>query len=180
MAQRTQLGRAAARPSRGRQATGAPAAAAPAVAHAAGRAGRPARAAGRRARPSGFIAAGGRRCVQYFAALRRGQKRIAASREYLDGVAGGGGGRAMPALALKGGPDGPWEPVGEEDMYAFVDESSGFVLTDTSGHILAIVDSDGYSKAIVQGIQAGERERIEAALRADGVPEFRGKVTLPV
>ena len=167
-----------ARAAPGRQAIGAPAAAAPAVAHAAGRAA--CRGQLRRARPSGFIAAGGRHCVQYFAALRRGQKRIAASREYLDGVAGGGGGRAMPALALKGGPDGPWEPVGEEDLYAFVDESSGFVLTDTSGHILAIVDSDGYSKAIVQGIQAGERERIEAALRADGVPEFRGKVTLPV
>ena len=117
--------------------------------------------------------------MQYFAALRRGQKRIAASREYLDGVAGGGGGGAMPAFALKDRAGGSWEPVGEEDLYAFVDESSGFVLTDTSGYILAIVDSDGFSKAIVQGVAAGQRARIEAALRADGVPEFRGKVVLP-
>lgn len=138
--------------------------------------GRPAGEEG--AAPSGFIAAPRRRGVQYFAALRRGQKRIAASREYLDGIAGGGGGRAMPAFALKER-GGSWEPVGEEDMYAFVDESSGFVLTDTSGHILAIVDSDGFSKAIVQGVTAGQRARIEASLRADGVPEFRGKVTLP-
>ena len=129
--------------------------------------------------PSGFIGAARAGGVQYFAALRRGQKRIAASREYLDGVAGGGGGRAMPAFALKDRAGGSWEPVGEEDMYAFVDESSGFVLTDTSGYILAIVDSDGFSKAIVQGVAAGQRARIEAALRADGVPEFRGKVVLP-
>lgn len=85
----------------------------------------------------------------------------------------------MPAFALKDRAGGSWEPVGEEDMYAFVDESSGFVLTDTSGYILAIVDSDGFSKAIAQGVTAEQRARIEPALRADGVPEFRGKVVLP-
>ena len=127
---------------------------------------------------TGFIGAARAARVQYFAALRRGQKRIAASREYLDGLVSGGG-RAMPAFALKDKAGGSWEPVGEEDMYAFVDESSGFVLTDTSGYILAIVDSDGFSKAIAQGVTAEQRARIEPALRADGVPEFRGKVVLP-
>ena len=119
--------------------------------------------------------------VQYFAALQKGQKRIATAREYLDGLRiAGGGGRAMPAFALKDRREGgAWEPVGEEILYAFVDESSGFVLTDSSGHILALVDADGFSKAIVQGVTAEQRPLAEASLRADGVPEFRGKVVLP-
>ena len=118
--------------------------------------------------------------MQYFSALRKGQKRIGAARERLEGIAGFRG-RAMPAFALKDqkGGSGSWEPVGEEDMYAFVDESSGFVLTDSSGYILAIVDADGFSKAIVQGVTREQRDRAEAALRAGGMAEFRGKVTLP-
>ena len=39
----------------------------------------------------------------------------------------------MPALALRDNKSNIWEPVGEEKLYAVVDESSGFVLTDSSG-----------------------------------------------
>lgn len=114
--------------------------------------------------------------MQYFAALRAGQKRVASARTYLGTLVGE---RAMPALALRTGSD-PLEPVGEETLYAFVDESSGFVLTDSSGHILALVDSQGYSKSIAQGIDPARRAELESALARDGVPRYRGKVKLPV
>lgn len=115
--------------------------------------------------------------MQYFAALKIGQRRVQAAREYLDGLADG---RAMPALALKDTKSNDWQPVGEEIRYAFVDESSGFVLTDSSGYILALVDDDGLSKAIVQGITQGQRDAIKRALDADSIAEFAGKVVLPV
>ena len=71
--------------------------------------------------------------MQYFSALRLGQKRVA-MREYLNKLTND---KAMPALALKDTKSNNWEPVGEEILYAFVDESSGFVLTDSSGYILS-------------------------------------------
>lgn len=115
--------------------------------------------------------------MQYFQALKLGQKRVADAREYLNGLTSG---RAMPALALADGTSGAWEPVGVENMYAFVDESSGFVLTDDSGYILALVDKTGSSKTIVQGVTAQQKEMLENRFRADGIPEFKGKVILPV
>lgn len=115
--------------------------------------------------------------MQYLAALRLGQKRVARAREYLNRYAGG---RAMPALALIDNKTSSWEPVGEESLYAFVDESPGFVLTDTSGCILAIVDKSGISKAIVQGVDPQQREDLTKSLKSDNVPEFRGRVILPI
>lgn len=115
--------------------------------------------------------------MQYFRALKLGQKRVAEARAYLNGLTGG---KAMPALALADTKTGVWEPVGEENLYAFVDESSGFVLTDDSGYILALVDKSGASKTIVQGVTQGQREELERALEADHVPRFQGKVILPV
>src|SRR3989344_3063686 len=82
--------------------------------------------------------------MQYFAALRMGQKRVHVAREYLNKLTDN---KAMPALALLDNKTNVWEPVGEENLYAFVDESSGFVLTDTSGYILALCDKNGISKA---------------------------------
>lgn len=115
--------------------------------------------------------------MQYFQALKAGQKRVAVAREYLNGLTGG---RAMPALALADTKSDAWEPVGEESMYAFVDESAGFVLTDDSGYILALVDGTGASKAIVQGVGHSQREALERAFAADGIKRFEGKVILPV
>ena len=115
--------------------------------------------------------------MQYFKALNEGRRRVAAARKYLDEISQG---RAMPALALADSAGNGWNPVGEDTLYAFVDESSGFVLTDTSGHILALVDRGGYTKSLVQGVDAYQRTVLEARLRADGVPEYRGKVILPV
>ena len=115
--------------------------------------------------------------MQYFSALRLGQKRVSAAREYLNKLTNG---KAMPALALKDNRTNNWEPVGEEILYAFVDESTGFVLTDTSGYILALVDNNGLSKTIVQGVTKEQKEMLIKSFQDDNISEFKGKVTLPV
>jgi hypothetical protein len=115
--------------------------------------------------------------VQYFQALKLGQKRVESSREYLNKIANG---KAMPALALRDNKTNVWEPVGEENLYAFVDESAGFVLTDNSGYILALVDKNGTSKSIVQGVTKEQKENFESMFKADSISEYKGKVILPV
>jgi len=115
--------------------------------------------------------------MQYFQALKLGQKRVAESREYLNKLTNG---KAMPALALRGDKSNVWEVVGEENLYAFVNESAGFVLTDNSGYILAIVDNEGYSKSIVQGVTNEQKENLEKLFQADNIQKFDGKVILPV
>lgn len=115
--------------------------------------------------------------MQYFQALKLGQKRVAEAREYLNKLTNG---KAMPALALIDTKSNVWEPVGEENLYAFVDESSGFVLTDSSGYILALVDKTGSSKTIVQGVTKQQKENLEKAFENDKIPKFEGKVILPV
>ena len=49
----------------------------------------------------------------------------------------------------------------KKNLYAFVDESAGFILTDNSGYILALVDSTGSSKTIVQGVTKLQKENLE-------------------
>lgn len=115
--------------------------------------------------------------MQYFSALKLGQKRVGKAREYLNSLTDG---KAMPALALKDTKSNVWEPVGEENLYAVVDESSGFVLTDTSGYIVAIVDNNGLSKALVQGVSQEQKENLVKSFKADNIPEFKGKISLPV
>jgi len=115
--------------------------------------------------------------MQYFQALKLGQKRVAEAREYLNKISDG---RAMPALALSDTKSNVWQPVGEENLYAFVDESSGFVLTDNSGFILALVDKTGASKTIVQGVTQEQKEKWEQIFLNDNIPKFEGKVILPV
>ncbi|WP_042686488.1 hypothetical protein [Candidatus Nitrosotenuis chungbukensis] len=115
--------------------------------------------------------------MQYFQALKMGQKRVQASRDYLNKLTNN---RAMPALALRDTKSDVWEPVGEENYYAVVDESSGFVLTDTSGYIIALCDKDGFSKTLVQGVTLEQKEQIVKEFEKDNVPQFKGKVILPV
>ncbi len=102
---------------------------------------------------------------------------MAEAREYLNKLTDG---KAMPALALKNSKTNVWEPVGEENLYAIVDESSGFVLTDTSGYIIALVDNNGYSKTLVQGMNKEQKENLEKLFQADKILEYKGKVSLPV
>ena len=115
--------------------------------------------------------------MQYFQALKLGQKRVAEAREYLNTLTDG---KAMPALALTDTKSNVWKPVGEENLYAFVDESAGFILTDNSGYILALVDSTGSSKTIVQGVTKLQKANLEKAFEKDNIQKFEGKVILPV
>lgn len=115
--------------------------------------------------------------MQYFAALRMGQKRVQTARDYLNKITNN---KAMPALALMDNKTNVWEPVGDENLYAFIDETAGFVLTDTSGYILALCDKNGISKAIVQGVTKEQKDSIEKILKDDNIPEYKGKVSLPV
>ena len=115
--------------------------------------------------------------MQYFQALKMGQKRVEASRAYLNSISNDS---AMPALALRDNKSNVWEPVGEENLYAVVDESSGFVLTDSSGYILALCDKNGISKTIVQGLSQEQKDEIVKLLEKDNIPEYKGKVALPV
>ncbi len=115
--------------------------------------------------------------MQYFTALKIGEKRVKEARECLNKLANG---RAMPALALRDNKTNVWEPVGEENFYAVIDESSGFVLTDSSGYIMALCDKNGISKVIVQGVSKEQKDAIVKALQSDNILEFKGKVQLPV
>ena len=115
--------------------------------------------------------------MQYFVALKMGQKRVNSAREYLNKLSDD---RAMPALALRDTKTDIWEPVGEENLYAVVDESSGFVLTDTSGYIVALCDKGGFSKTLVQGVSREQCEQMVAQFEKDGIQKFVGKVILPV
>ena len=115
--------------------------------------------------------------MQYFQALKKGQKRVEAARAYLNSVSND---RAMPALALRDNKTKVWEPVGEENLYAVIDESSGFVLTDSSGYIIALCDKKGTSKALVQSLNQEQKDNIVELLKKDNIVEYKGKVALPV
>ena len=80
----------------------------------------------------------------------------------------------MPALALAATKSNVWQAVGEENLYAFVDESAGFILTDNSGYILALVDKSGSSKTIVQGVTQLQKEKLEKIFEKDNVQKFEG------
>ena len=115
--------------------------------------------------------------MQYFQALKLGQKRVAESREYLNTLTND---KAMPALALIDTKSNVWQAVGEENLYAFVDESAGFILTDNSEYILALVDKSGSSKTIVQGVTKQQKENLEKIFEKDNIQKFEGKVILPI
>ena len=115
--------------------------------------------------------------MQYFLALKEGQKRVNKAREYLNKLANG---KAMPALALKDNKTNVWEPVGEENLYAIVNGASGFVVTDDGGYILVLCDKNGIAKTIAQGLSDEEKTSITNSLKSDNIEEYNGDVSLPV
>ena len=114
--------------------------------------------------------------MQYFQALKKGQKRVESARAYLNSISND---RAMPALALRDNKTNVWEPVGEENLYAVIDESSGFVLTASSGYIIALCDAKGTSKSLVQSLNQEQKDKIVELLKKDNIVEYKGKVALP-
>jgi len=115
--------------------------------------------------------------MQYFMALKVGQKRVNDAREYLNRFANG---KAMPALALKDTKTNIWEPVGEENLYAVVNGASGFVVTDDGGYILVLCDKNGIAKTIAQGLSDEEKTSIINSLKSDNIQVYGGEVSLPV
>ena len=116
--------------------------------------------------------------MQYFMALKIGQKRVNDAREYLNKFANG---KAMPALALKdSNKTNIWEPVGEENLYAVVNGASGFVVTDDGGYLLVLCDKNGIAKTIAQGLSYEEKSNIVNMLKSDNIQEYHGEVSLPV
>jgi hypothetical protein len=115
--------------------------------------------------------------MQYFMALKVGEKRVKQAREYLNKYTNG---TAMPALALKDNKTNVWEPVGEENLYAILNDAGGYVLTDVSGYMVVLCDKNGISKAIARGLNVERKDAIVKMLQADNIQEYKGQVSLPV
>ena len=115
--------------------------------------------------------------MQYFMALKVGEKRVKQAREYLNKYTNG---TAMPALALKDNKTNVWEPVGEENLYAVLNDAGGYVLTDVSGYMVVLCDKNGISKAIAQGLNVERKDAIVKMLQADNIQEYKGQVSLPI
>ena len=115
--------------------------------------------------------------MQYFMALKLGEKRVKQAREYLNKYTNG---TAMPALALKDNKTNVWEPVGEENLYAILNDAVGYVLTDVSGYMVVLCDKNGISKAIARGLDTERKDSIVKMLQADNIQEYKGEVSLPV
>ena len=115
--------------------------------------------------------------MQYFVALKIGEKRVKEAREYLNTLCND---QAMPALALRDNKSNVWEPVGQENFYAVLDDAGGYVLSDSTGYMIVICDKNGISKALVRSLDAERKNAIVARLRADNMTEHNGDVVLPV
>lgn len=115
--------------------------------------------------------------MQYFVALKIGEKRVKTAREYLNKISNG---QAMPALALRDNRSNVWEPVGDENLYAILNDAGGYVLTDVSGYMVVLCDKNGISKAIVRGLNTEHKDTIVKMLQDDNILEYKGPVSLPV
>jgi hypothetical protein len=115
--------------------------------------------------------------MQYFMALKIGEKRVKSAREYLNKFSND---NAMPALALRDNKTNVWEPVGEENLYAVLNDAGGYVLTDVSGYMIVLCDKNGISKAIVRGLDMQGKDTIVKMLQDDNIQEYKGEVSLPV
>lgn len=115
--------------------------------------------------------------MQYFTALKIGEKRVKEAREYLNKITNG---QAMPALALRDNRSNVWEPVGEENLYAILNDAGGYVLTDDTGYMIVLCDKNGVSKAIVRSVDPERKDVIVNLLKSDNLIEYKGNVSLPV
>jgi len=107
--------------------------------------------------------------MQYFMALKIGEKRVKAAQELLTRYTG----HAMPALALKDNKDNKWEPVGEEVLYAVVKESSGYMI--------AFCDRNGIAKSIAQWFNEDTKNEIVSKIKSEqNMQEYYGKLSLPI
>jgi len=107
--------------------------------------------------------------VQYFVALKIGEKRVKTAQELLTRYTG----HAMPALALKDNKSNNWEPVGDEILYALVKEDAGYMI--------AFCDKAGIAKSIAQWFNEDTKNEIVTKLKAEqNLQEYFGKLSLPI
>ena len=107
--------------------------------------------------------------MQYFMALKIGEKRVKSAQDLLGRYTG----QAMPALALKDDKSNEWEPVGEENLLAIVKESNGFMIV--------LCDKNGIAKSIAQWFTEDvKNEIVERITKENGLKEYSGKLSLPV
>ena len=115
--------------------------------------------------------------MQYFVALKIGEKRVKEAREYLNKLCND---QAMSALALRDNKTNVWEPVGQENLYAILNDAGGYVLSDSTGYMIVICDKNGISKALVRSLDAERKDAIVAKIKSDNIEEHKGDVVLPV
>ena len=107
--------------------------------------------------------------MQYFMALKIGERRVKSAQELLSKYTG----NAMPALALKDDRSDKWEPVGEENMVAVVNETNGFMIV--------LCDKNGVAKSIAQWFTEDiKNEILERIIREQRMERYSGKLSLPV
>ena len=107
--------------------------------------------------------------MQYFPALKMGEKRVKAAQEILNRYVG----HAMPALALKDNKDNIWEPVGEENLFAVVKEEQGYMI--------ALCDKNGIAKSIAQWFAEDKKNEILKRFKEEEeMQEYFGKLSLPI
>lgn len=108
--------------------------------------------------------------MQYFMALKIGEKRVRAAQELLNKYTGN---IAMPALALKDNNNNNWEPVGEENFFTTV--------KDQNGYLIAICDKNGIAKTVAQWfIEVKKDEIVSNMVQNENLSEYNGKVILPI
>jgi hypothetical protein len=107
--------------------------------------------------------------MQYFKALKIGEKRVKAAQELLNLYTG----QALPALALKDNNDMEWEPVGEENLFAIVAEANGYMI--------ALCDRNGIAKSIAQWFPEQTKNQIVSKIKEEQkITQYLGKLSLPI
>ncbi len=107
--------------------------------------------------------------MQYFTALKIGEKRVKSAQDFLKTYAG----NAMPALALKDNKADQWEPVGEENLYG--------VIKEPNGYMIVICDKNGIAKSLANLFTEEEKNSIISKMRSENaMEEFAGRMSLPV
>ena len=107
--------------------------------------------------------------MQYFTALKMGEKRVKSAQDFLKIYAG----NAMPALALKDNKADQWEPVGEENLYGVVKEPNGYMIV--------ICDKNGIAKSLANWFSEEEKNSIVSKMKSENaIEEYVGRLSLPV
>ena len=108
--------------------------------------------------------------MQYFMALKIGEKRVNAAVDLLNIYTNS---TAMPALALKDNKSNNWNPAGEENLLAIAKEPNGYMIV--------ICDNDGIAKSIAQWFSEEQKNEIISNIKKEqNLKEYTGKLSLPI